>query len=82
MSTGARAAFLVCAALQLGQASTDAQNPSLPSAVRVDMLVSTKVGEPRECCTRALAIAPGYATAAAKLKEIEQCLDRETHEPR
>jgi predicted alpha/beta superfamily hydrolase len=43
-----RTACLVSAALILSQASTDAQSPSLPLPVRVDTLVSAKVGEPRE----------------------------------
>ncbi|MCX6543124.1 MAG: alpha/beta hydrolase-fold protein [Acidobacteria bacterium] len=43
-----RTVFLVFAALMLGQASTDAQSPSLPLPVRVDTLISAKVGEPRE----------------------------------
>ena len=43
-----RTVCLVCAALMLGQDSTEAQSPSLPLPVRVDTLISSKVGEPRE----------------------------------
>jgi predicted alpha/beta superfamily hydrolase len=43
-----RIVCLVSAALILGQASTDAQSPSLPLPVRVDTLISAKLGEPRE----------------------------------
>jgi enterochelin esterase-like enzyme len=43
-----RTVCVVFAALILGQISTDAQSPSLPLPVRVDALISEKVGEPRE----------------------------------
>jgi enterochelin esterase-like enzyme len=43
-----RTVFLIVAALALGRVSADAQSPSLPLPVRVDTLVSAKVGEPRE----------------------------------
>jgi predicted alpha/beta superfamily hydrolase len=43
-----RTVFLLVCALALGRASTDAQSPSLPLPVRVDTLISAKVGEPRE----------------------------------
>jgi hypothetical protein len=36
-----RTVFLVVAALILGQASTDAQSPSLPIPVRVETLIGT-----------------------------------------
>jgi predicted alpha/beta superfamily hydrolase len=40
--------FFLVAALSLGPAPADAQSVSLPIPVRVETLVSTKVGEPRE----------------------------------
>jgi enterochelin esterase-like enzyme len=43
-----RTVFLIVAALALSRVSADAQSPSLPLPVRVDTLVSAKVGEPRE----------------------------------
>ena len=43
-----RTALILVAALALGRSSTEAQTPSLPIPVRVDTLVSAKVGEPRE----------------------------------
>lgn len=43
-----RTALVLVAALALGPASADAQTPSLPIPVRVETLVSAKVGEPRE----------------------------------
>ena len=43
-----RTALILVAALALGPSSTEAQSPSLPIPVRVDTLVSAKVGEPRE----------------------------------
>jgi len=43
-----RTVFLAFGALMLGQASTDAQSLLLPLAVRLDTLISAKVGEPRE----------------------------------
>jgi hypothetical protein len=43
-----RTALILVVALALGRSSTEAQTPSLPIPVRVDTLVSAKVGEPRE----------------------------------
>lgn len=43
-----RTALILVAALALGRSSIGAQTPSLPIPVRVDTLVSAKVGEPRE----------------------------------
>jgi enterochelin esterase-like enzyme len=43
-----RTAFILVAALTLGRSSTEAQTPALPIPVRVETLVSAKVGEPRE----------------------------------
>lgn len=44
----ARTALMLVTALMLGPVSTGAQSPSLPLPVRVDTLVSAKVGEARE----------------------------------
>jgi enterochelin esterase-like enzyme len=43
-----RTALILIAALALGRSSAEAQTPSLPIPVRIDTLVSAKVGEPRE----------------------------------
>ena len=43
-----RTALILVAALALGWSSAEAQTPALPIPVRVETLVSAKVGEPRE----------------------------------
>jgi predicted alpha/beta superfamily hydrolase len=43
-----RTAVILVALLALGRTAAEAQTPSLPLPVRVDTLVSAKVGEPRE----------------------------------
>lgn len=43
-----RTAFFLIAALALGPSSIEAQTPCLPTPVRVETLVSARVGEPRE----------------------------------
>ena len=43
-----RTALILVAALALGRSLTEAPTPSLPIPVRVETLVSAKVGEPRE----------------------------------
>jgi predicted alpha/beta superfamily hydrolase len=48
MSLIGRTAYSLVAALVVGSASTRAQIPSLPIPVRVETLVSARVGEPRE----------------------------------
>jgi tetratricopeptide (TPR) repeat protein len=48
MPIASRTALILVAALALGPVSTGAQSPSLPIPVRVETLVSAKVGELRE----------------------------------
>jgi uncharacterized protein len=48
MPMASRTPFLLVAALAFGPTSAVAQSPPLPIPVRVDTLVSAKVGEPRE----------------------------------
>jgi hypothetical protein len=62
-----RTVFFLAAALALGPASADAQTPSLPIPVRVETLVSAKVGEPREFW---VSLPDGYNQSAEKFPVI------------
>ena len=61
--------------------AADAAGPTLPLPIRSEKLASAKIdayrqsGNPdkaRECFKQALALAPGHAAAAARLKELDK----------
>jgi uncharacterized protein len=62
-----RTVLILVAALALGRSSIEAQTPSLPIPVRVETLVSAKVGEPREFW---VSLPDGYNQSAEKYPVI------------